>query len=822
MIIDLDAVRIGLLSLAVTVGSVAAVRAQETDADRGTAREGNAPRGSASGEDPVRVYDGSEGELEVRLSRLEDPDIRIDGVLDEAAWGRAVLLTGFTQYEPVEGIPASQETEVLVLYSPEAMYFGIRALDSEPERIQATIGERDESVRNDDWVRISLDTYHDQRRAYVFYVNPYGIQTDGLWIEGLERGPGGGRLPIDFNPDFIWESDGRVGDDGWYAEIRIPYISLQFEPLPSQSWGLQVAREVKRTGFKQSWTPVTADVTNQLVLTGTLRDLQGLTPRKLIELNPVTTSKIEGRRIDDGDGPFRMGEIEPQFGLNARYGITRNLVLGATFNPDFSQVEADADQITVNERFAIFFPEKRPFFLEGTEVFESPNRLVHTRQIVNPIGGAKVTGKVGDFNVAWLGALDESPLDLDESEHRALFNLARVQKDIGTGSKLGLLYTDRSFPGGSEFNRVAAADARLFLDSRHTLTVQAGGSWTREAEDGEEDERSKAGARFGPLFSASLERSGRNLSWGVELEDVGADFRTESGFIRRIGDMRTAANVSRNFYGEAGSLVERWGLEARFGGFYDHADFWSGVDRSPFEWEAELQGELSFRGGRFVGLIFRHGYFRFRQEEYAEYALRGPEGEAAAFQVPEPLDHMLAGGFFTFSRITESIRVGGRYFFREVPIFSEAAKGRELLISPSLDLQPTASWSAELSYAFSRLWRSRDGSLFSTADIPRLETQYQFNRDLFFRAIVQYDLESRDALRDPRTEAPILVGGEPAEEVDRGRFQTQLLLSYEPSPGTIFFVGWSRQMDGNRTFGLADMERTTEAFFAKLSYLWRF
>lgn len=818
MTIYLDAVRIGLLGLAIAAGSAGAVRAQETEADSGTSRGREGPPGATSVDDPARVYDGSEGELEVRLSRLEDPDVRIDGVLDEAAWGRAVLLTGFTQYEPVEGIPASQETEVLVFYSPEAIYFGIRALDTEPERIQATIGERDASVRNDDWVRISLDTYHDQRRAYVFYVNPYGIQTDGLWLEGLERGRGGGRLPIDFNPDFIWESDGRLGEDGWYAEIRIPYISLQFEPRPSQSWGLQVAREIKRTGFKQSWTPVTADVTNQLALTGTLRDLQGLTPRKLMELNPVTTSKIEGQRIDDGEGPFRMGDVEPQFGLNARYGITRNLVLGATFNPDFSQVEADADQITVNERFAIFFSEKRPFFLEGTEVFESPNRLVHTRQIVDPIGGAKVTGKVGDFNVAWLGALDESPLHLETNEHRALFNLARVQKDIGTGSKVGFLYTDRAFPGGSEFNRVAAGDARLLLDNRHTLTVQAGGSWTRGGtEDGAREE-----TRFGPLFSASLARSGRNLSWSVDLEDVGTDFRTESGFIRRIGDMRTAANVSRSFYGDAGSLVERWGLEARVDAYYDHADFWSGTERSPFEWEGELQGELSFRGDRFISFILRHGYFRFREEEYEDYSLRGPGGEPTPFAVPDPLDHMLAGGFFTFSRITESVRVGGRYFYREIPIFSEAAKGRELLISPSLDLQPTSSWSTELSYAFSRIWRSRDGSLFSTADIPRLETQYQFNRDLFFRAIVQYDLESRDALRDPRTEAPILIGGESSEEVDRGRFQTQLLLSYEPSPGTIFFVGWSRQMEGNRTFGLADMERTTEGFFAKLSYLWRF
>ncbi|MDH5804940.1 MAG: carbohydrate binding family 9 domain-containing protein, partial [Gemmatimonadota bacterium] len=221
--------------------------------------------------DEALVFRGSDGELEVRVPRVSNVEIRIDGRLDEEIWRNAAVITGFTQYEPVEGIPATENTEVYVVYSSDAIYFGIRAFDSEPDLILARLGERDRSVFGDDWVRIMLDTFNDQRQAYVFYVNPLGIQTDGLWIEGMQQRMGmGGGVSIDFNPDFIWESDGRVDDQGWAAEIKIPYVSLRFENVPVQDWGINVTREVKRRGFKQSWAPLTQNISSTLAQSGHL------------------------------------------------------------------------------------------------------------------------------------------------------------------------------------------------------------------------------------------------------------------------------------------------------------------------------------------------------------------------------------------------------------------------------------------------------------------------------------------------------------------------------------------------------------------------
>lgn len=803
------------IPLALTGLACAAAGTAQTPAPRD---EPPPPAQAASAADPPR-FDGSAGELDVSVPRVSDPGVRIDGRLDEDAWERAAVLVGFTRYEPTEGDPAAEPTEVLVFYSPEAIYFGVRAYDSDPAAIPAQLERRDQSIFDDDWIRITLDTFDDRRQAYLFYVNPLGIQTDGLWIEGGEGRRRGGP-PVDMNPDFIWESDGRVTEDGWVAEIRIPYVSLQFEDRPEQAWGFNFAREVRRLGYKQSWAPLTANRSSTLEQSGRLTGLRGLAPGTLLELNPVMTGKRTG---EETDGVFERGGVEPELGLDARYGVTRNLVLGATINPDFSQVEADADQITVNERFAIFFPEKRPFFLDGTEIFAGPNRLVHTRQVADPAAGAKLTGKVGGLNLGYLGAVDESPRSLDEPRDRALFNLARLRADVGAGSAIGLLYTDRSLLDGSAYNRVAAADARLLFAGRYSLTAQVAGSWTRDdvIDEGEADEPVRG---FGALWSASLQQSGRRFSWQVTVEDVAPDFRTETGFIRRVGDMRAFASAQVSFFTAPGSTLEQVGIEGRFEGFLDHADFWDGEERSPFEREIELQAELAFRGGRSIDFIARNGYFRFEPEEYADYEVLAADGTLEPFRVPEPLASLWAGGLLGNARVSSALELNGRFFLREVPIYEEAARGLEVVFGPSVTVRPTSALSLDLSYELSRLWRQRDGGteFFSSADIPRLRARYQFSKALYARVILQYDLASRAPLEDPRTGRTLVVESEMSTEVDRGRFLSQLLLSYEPSPRTVFFVGWSRQEEGARALALGEMDPIVEGLFAKLSYLYRF
>ena len=753
-------------------------------------------------------FSGRTHQLEVNPPRIESPEVRIDGRLEEAVWAEAAVLRDFTQYEPVEGIPATEATEVRVFYSGDAIYFGVLAFDTEPDRILARLGERDRSVFGDDWARIILDTFDDQRQGYVFYVNPLGIQTDGLWIEGLRQQEGRATsVSIDFSPDFIWESDGHVTERGWEAEIRIPYVSLRFREVPVQSWGVNVAREVKRRGFKQSWAPVTQNVSSTLAQSGKLVGLEGLRPKRLAELNPVTTGKRLG---SDASGEFQRSGFEGEVGFNARYGITRNLVLDATANPDFSQVEADASRITVNERFALFFPEKRPFFLEGTEVFDTPQQLVYTRRVVDPMVGAKLTGKVGAFTLGYLGALDESPSSLFGGVGNAAVNLVRVRRDVGSGSNVGLLYTDRTLTTGGDFNRVLAGDARLVFKERYTFTTQWAGSLT--SEDG------SAGS-IKPSIYASLGRSGRRLGWNFTLHDLHPDFRADAGYLPRIGEAVTIGNLTLNRYGSPGALVERSALGFRVEGYFDHDEFWDG--QRPYEAEVQLLPSVSLRGDRTISVILRSGYFEFPLDPYESYEVLGPGGEPQPFTVPGPLKNMLAVAVTPRLRLNNSANLNGRFYYRELPIYAEASRGLELLLAPQLTLKPTTALSLTLDETISRLWRSQDGSIFSTAMVSRLTSQYQFTKALFARVLIQYDLEDRDALQDPATGGPILISGSVAEARQGGTVQGQFLLQYQPSPGTIFYVGYSRLMEGDYSYGLEEKDPRQDGLFVKLSYLFR-
>jgi hypothetical protein len=758
------------------------------------------------------TFSGRTGRLDVAIPRIDRPAVRIDGRLDEAVWQQAALLNDFTQYEPVENIPATEATEVYVFFSSDAIYFGIRALDREPALIQARLGQRDRSATNDDWVRILLDTFDDQRRAYMFYVNPLGIQTDGLWLEGGGggfRGGGGGGRSFDLSPDFIWESNGRVNDDGWSAEVRIPYVSLRFREVPLQQWGVQITREVKRRGFKQAWAPLTKDITSTLAQSGHLVGLRDLKARRLIEINPEATGQRVG---SNATGPFVRDDFDPDFGVNGRIGLSQNLVLDATVNPDFSQIEADANQLTVNERFAIFFPEKRPFFLEGAEIFRTPRNLVHTRQIIDPSGGVKLSGKFGTFNMGYIGALDDSPRTFgDPTASRAAFNLMRVRRDVGRGSNVGLLYTDRTLTDGSQYNRVAAADARFLIDGKYTVTGQVAGTWTSDG--------SGAPVKMRPLTYVQVAKSGRSFSWNAHFEDVDPAFNTQTGFINRIGDVNTQGSVSLTKFGRPGALLERISVRTNFDAFFRHDEFWDGG--SPFEAELQAFPTLSFRGGRSITFVLRDGYFRFHPSDYTTWGTLDASGNPQPFVLPEALKHMVALGIMPRARINNRMQLNGRLFYRDMPIFNEAARGLEIQGNGSLTIRPNSSVQLTLSHTFSSLKRERDNSQYSTSHLPRVRLQYQFSKSLFVRGLVQYRLTERSALQDPSTGLPLTIGGSTVDARSQGQFEGQLLAQYQPSPGTVVFIGYSRIMQGERTFRLSRLTPTSDGLFVKLGYLFR-
>lgn len=758
---------------------------------------------------PAQEYSGRDGQLDVMIPRVESPSVSIDARLDEPEWETAARLIGFTQYTPVEGAVASQDTEVRVFYSSDAIYFGFRVFDSEPENILVHLMERDRS-QSDDWVRIMLDTFNDERQAYTFFISPFGIQSDGMWLESIEPRGGPTGPKVDFNPDFIFESDGQVVDDGWIAEVRVPYVSLRFPEVPEQDWGLQVARGVMRNGYKSTWAPITVNESSVLAQSGRLRGLRDLRPKRLVEINPAATGKVEGARSGSS---FSRGDPDPEFGVDGSLGITQNLVLDATVNPDFSQVEADVDQVQVNERFALFFPEKRTFFLEGMEVFRTSQNLVHTRRIIDPIGGAKLTGKVGPFQVGYLGALDESPSSVFGAQGDALFNLVRARADIGAASTLGVLYTDRSRTGGSSgFNRVASVDSRLVLGGRYLLETQLTTSWTRGDTPGAE-------ATTAPALTLNFVRSGRSFSYRARLNDLSSDFQTATGFMPRIGDTDWGAAVGFDVFGAPGAALETWGLELQANNFSRHDDFWAG--RAPFEYEVELHPNIAFRGSRRANAILKWGGFRFLPEDYSRHQVESATGTPEPYPLPPSLTNILGIAIVPNIRINEVFNLSGVMMFRQIPIFAEGSRGWENRLGPNLRIQPGEQLRVELGYTWVRLERSRDGSYFSTAHIPRLRLQYQFSKSLLARFIGQYDLEQRTALRHPVTEQPVLIGGAPQGDRERGDFTGQALISFEPSPGTILFLGYSRVMVGPYGIPLGDKELQQDGFFVKLSYLFR-
>jgi hypothetical protein len=753
-------------------------------------------------------YDGSSLELEIAAVHALDPEIRVDGHLDDPAWARAPVLSGFTQYDPSEGIPASQDTEVRVLVTGDAVLFGVRAFDREAGGVRSTLAHRDGFGDSDDYVRILLDTFHDQRRAFVFQVNPLGIQGDGLWVEGRDgRGD-----PIDWNPDFLWESVGQVLDDGYSVELKVPLKSLRFPEAPVQDWGLQVVRRIQRTGFQSSWAPLTGEVTNKLAQAGTLRNLEGLEPGRFVEINPVLTATRQGSWDSERDRFHRDGATG-EFGFNAAYGITSNLTLDATYNPDFSQVEADAGQIAVNERFALFFPEKRPFFLEGSDVFSMPQQLVYTRSIVNPVGAAKLSGKVGSFNLAYIGAVDE----VHEGADNPVVNLLRVKGDVGESSTLGMVYTDRTL-SGEQFNRVFGADGRFVLARRYTLQVMAAGSADRQP---------GAETQWGSMFLAEFDRASRSLTLNATFEDVGEGFRARSGFLRRLGVTRAQARTGYTFRGEPGALLESWGPSAEIQGYWNRSDFWAGS--GPEEAEAQLSFRAFFRGNVGTFLTYSRTAFDFSPRIYDGLFLPGSTlGDLTPFRPPQALFGGLdAVRLRAWLSSWERMRISLGGSWSETPIFTSgvaADVGESWSGDLGLNLHPTGALSAEVGLRHVTILRRRDGSTYSSATIPRLQARYQFSRALFLRAIGEYSNQERRSLLDPVSGVPVYSCGDECAALagsDQHDFRLEGLLGYEPSPGTVVYLGYSRQMRDTDSFRFRGMNTRADGLFLKVSYRFR-
>jgi hypothetical protein len=748
------------------------------------------------------VYNGRLRELHVTLPKLAG-DVRIDGRLDEEVWASAAMLTGFSQYAPVDRLPAADSTEVLVWYTDHAIYFGIRAFEPHGAVI-ATLAERDR-ISGDDHIQLILDTFNDRRRALLFMTNPLGVQSDGTFADGSGS---------DLNPDFLFESKGRLTEYGYEIEIRIPFKSIRYQSADVQSWGINVIRRVQHSGHEQTWTPAERGLPSFLSQSGTLTDMHSLKRGLVLDVNPVMTARSVGGRRPDESWRYR-GE-DPEFGGNLRWGVTANLTASATINPDFSQVEADAGQVVYDPRNALFFAEKRPFFLEGNENFAAPNQLIYTRRIVSPVTAAKMSGKVGGLNIGVLSALDDDALSITRNDH-PIFNVVRLRRDLGAQSNAGMVYTDRI--EGSDYNRVAGIDTRLLIAGRYIFSGQLATSFTSRGGETE---------HWRPLFDVAISRPGRDWGFSAVLAGIHPEFNAASGFVSRTGIVRSNITPRRSFFPQ-GQVVESVSTSLILDGSWDYDRFRAGT--VPNDIKVNTSTNLSFRGGWRAQLYTWTESFLFPQDLFANYWIeRRDAGGTVSDTVRYTGTHRLPniGGFVQvntpqFQSFSGSAQVVGG---RDVN-FDEWSSAWILFTTLNADWRPSEKVRVGARYVEQRFHRYSDGSLVRLRMIPRVKVEYQVARPIFFRFVGQYDATKVAELRDDsRTDDPVLIrrsDGTFRRAVARegGSFRADWLFSYQPSPGTVVFAGYGSSMNASEFLEPRALERTADGFFVKLSYLMR-
>lgn len=753
-------------------------------------------------------YNGRLRQLRIATPRIAE-EIRIDGAMSEASWRSAALLTGFSQYTPVDGIPAEDSTEVRVMYADHELYIGIRAFEPHGA-VVATRADRDK-ITGDDHVRLLLDTFNDRRRAFYFAVNPFGVQSDGTFLDNSSGGQ------IDLNPDYIFESRGRVLADGYEIELRIPFKSIRYQPVRAQEWGISVIRVVKHSGHEQSWTPADRANASFLAQQGTLAGLTDLQRGLVLDLNPVMTAQSVGTARSATDRTWRYSREDPEFSGNLRWGATQSLTVSGTANPDFSQIEADVAQAIFDPRAAISFPEKRPFFLEGSENFEVPNGLIYTRSIVDPVAAAKVSGQARGLTLGLMSALDDRSVSAT-GEDNPVFNIVRLRRDFAAQSTGGLLLTDRR--DGDAFNTVVGADARVVKGS-YRILGQLATSVTRTGATAEP----LAGKA---LYELNVVKSGRARGLSAVLEGIDPDFQAASGFISRPGVVHANVTPRWSFFPTGGRLEA-----VTFQPIVDLTWLWDRFERGrePDDIKMNSRTSLSWRGGWRASFFTWLESFKYPAFLYDSYYVERRDALGAVtdtvkfvgtnrlpnygtdITVETPQSQKLAAVFNVTAGHDDN--------------FDEWSSAWILFSTITAEWRPTERARVSFRYVDQNYYRRSDGSLVRRRMIPRIKTEYQVSRPFFVRLVTQYDASVVDSLRDDsRSNFPVLLrnpDGTFRRTVarERGGLRSDVLLSYQPNPGTVFFAGYGVSHGGAEFFAPGEMLRTTDGFFLKASYLFR-
>jgi hypothetical protein len=527
----------------------------------------------------------------------------------------------------------------------------------------------------------------------------------------------------------------------------------------------------------------------------------------VLEINPELTDAIAGNPPTTGTAWSYTSKA--QLGGNVKWGIGSNFVLNGTIKPDFSQVEADATQIATDARFALFYPEKRPFFVEGSELFNVPNTLVYTRRIAQPDAAVKLTGKIGQNDVAVLSALDAG--STTPNGERPLVDIVRLQRDIGLQSTAGLLYSDRV--GGGRDNTVGGGDVHITFGKMYFAQFQAVMSSTTMG----------GSTSTGPMWEAVVDRTGRAFGFHYNILGIHPDFQTDNGFVARTGVIQPGIANRYSWYGAPGGFLERFNVFLRTLGTWDYDDFLAG--RHVLEENAQANMQFTLRGGWNVNFNPAVGSYAFDSAAYAGVRTAASSGVAVPFvplgRKPNSLVN-LSISTPQYPRFAASV---GTTFGSDIDFFETSAVHR-IDYSASLDLRPDDRLRVSATYVSSSFTRQSDGAHNFSTRIPRLKIEYQLARPLFVRVVSQYTATLQLPLLDPSTGRTLLVsngsgGFAPSTSQAANTLRADFLISYRPNPGTVVFVGYGNSLTESDPLAFQRLRRTTDGFFVKLSYLFR-
>jgi hypothetical protein len=762
--------------------------------------------------------------------------IAVDGRLTEEAWKNAAVFKDFIQTGPGDNVAPSKPTEAMMMYDEKHLYIAFKCWD-ERDKIRASVAKRD-NVFGEDNVRVWLDTYDDQRRAYVFGFNPLGIQQDGIYTEGQGA---------DFSVDIVMESVGVIEDWGWSVEIKIPFKSLRYAAGPGKNWGFNAARNIDRFNDEfDAWMPDDRSISGFLIKFGKITGLDAIKYERTLELTPSVTLSQTGRRVPALEvvgGRWVNQPVKADIGLTLKYTFSPNITLDAAINPDFAEIEADAPVVTANQRFPIFFQEKRPFFLEGADVFNTPLAIYDSRSIVDPDVAVKLTGKTGKNSFGFMLASDKAPGNFDENDRNdpfvrpridefldknASFGVLRLKRDFGKENHVGFFTTYRSFP--EQKNLLASVDSRIKFTPTLTGQFQVVGTTSRRCFFQNEFEptldpqqvlRNREICGTGNLSANPLNngtynnyRTGNGLGYYANLDyftdrkgwfaEVGGrtkDFRADVGFTRR-----TDTNFAFLFHRNSTKSDPRAAIvRANWGKF-------AGVD---YDWSGRLQ---KARFGSHISLSLQRSTFVF-VEGGASYE-KLYEEEFGLKRMPTRPGRFFGEGTrstwqqFVYAEINQKLNkhltysINGSYSNNTFDYFFPAGNGqidpgpgKQINFEAYIEWKPTDPLTTSVNYQKSRLVRNDNRIRSFDSDLLSVRSTYAFTRFVFARFRLDYDSM-------------------------RSNFAGQMLMGWTPSPGTAFYAGYNDTFNYNGFNPFtgqpeAGFQRNSRTFFIRASYLFR-